>query len=280
MSRQTKFKKVNILGVEIDCLRPDESVQYLADYLKSKQAGSIYVVKPYVEFMTRAYHDPAIKKILGSAELSLADGVSLQWAASFLYGQPRLKPNLWQLIKSLTVDLQRSDWREQIIKERGAGVDATTKLLQVAEKNKWRVGIITEKSDKTTAIKNNLKKIYPDLNLAQVWPGFFGTKEESRIVQEAQSLNLDLLFVARGFPRQEKFISQYQGSNLARILIGEGGTFDYDTMGGPIKRAPQAMRQVGLEWLWRLFRQPQRIFRMLSIPRFIWLVFLSAKAQK
>lgn len=280
MSRQTEFDKVDILGISVDCITPTESIEYLANYLDLGQLDSIYIVKPYVEFMTRARSDKNIRNILNHAELCLADGVSLQWAASFLYGKPRSKPNIWGLTKSLIVDIHRKEWREQVIKVRGAGVDVTNRLLKKAAQSNWRVGVISGKPKQAAGIQANLKKIFPRLNLVGVWPGYFDDKGEHDTIANIKPLNIDILFVARGFPLQEEFIYKYKNAGLARVLIGEGGTFDYDEMGGPVKRAPLKMRRLGLEWLWRLLMQPRRVFRMLNIPLFVWQVFLSSKRQK
>lgn len=139
---------------------------------------------------------------------------------------------------------------------------------------------MTGKDSNTASVKNNLKKIFPTLNLVRVWPGYFDDSLERVMIDDIKSYNLDILLVARGFPLQEKFICKYLETDLARVLIGEGGSFDYDQLGGRIKRAPQAMRKIGLEWLWRLFMQPKRIIRMLSVPYFVWLVYFSTKRQK
>lgn len=280
MSKQNRYQKVKILNIEFDLLTPSESIDYMADYLESAKKESIYVVKPYVEFMTAAHDDGELANILNTAELCLADGVSLQWAASYLYGQPKSSKNFLVLAKSLLVDLQKPAWRQQIISERGAGVDVTARLFKRAEKEGWRIGIINGRPDKTTQTTQNIRSIFPQLKLINVWPGYFSASKEKNIIDEVKKAKLDLLFVARGFPIQEKFIYRYRDHGLARILIGEGGSFDYDQLGGPIRRAPKVWRQLGLEWLWRLFRQPKRFGRMMAIPRFIYLVQYTAKDQQ
>lgn len=279
MSKQNKYDKVNILGIECDLMTVRETFEYFENHLKSNNK-TIYVVKPYVEFMTAASGNHGLAHIINQADLCLADGVSLQWAASFLYGVPKTKKTIFSLIKSLLIDIQNKKWREQIIVERGAGVDVTRKLLALASDKKWRVGIITGKTDQTPVIAQALGQIFPRLNLIDVWPGYFNKAEEENIIKEVAGLRLDILFVARGFPIQEKFIFQHKDAGLARIMIGEGGSFDYDQLGGNIKRAPVFMRRSGLEWLWRFMIQPRRITRMFAIPRFIWLVYLAAKRQK
>lgn len=275
-----KDNRIDILGVQIDGLTPSQSIDMMADYIKADHHKSMTVVKPYVEFMTRAHHDEKIRQILNQANLCLPDGISLQWAASFLYGQPSYRPTLFSYIKSLVVLIQRPTWRNQIIPERGAGVDATKKLLARAEREGWRVGIVGGKQENVADRKTAITNIFPELELIQIWPGYFNDSEEKKIVEQIKSSRLDILFVARGFPLQEYFIDSYQKSGLAKILIGEGGSFDYDQLGGKLKRAPQAWRKIGIEWFWRLILQPKRIGRMLSIPHFTWLVYCQAKSKK
>ena len=91
---------------------------------------------------------------------------------------------------------------------------------------------------------------------------------------------MDILFVALGFPKQELFMAEHVQARLARVMLGEGGTFDYDEMGGRLRRAPAWMRRSGLEWLWRLGVQPSRIGRQMSIPRFMWRIFRQSRRAR
>ena len=114
----------------------------------------------------------------------------------------------------------------------------------------------------------------------QLWSGYFSSSQQQELVRQISEQKLDILFCALGFPKQEKFIIEHKNTLGAKVIIGEGGSFDYDQMGGKIKRAPKLVRKLGLEWLWRLFRQPTRIRRQMAIPSFIGRVIKQKKLQK
>jgi N-acetylglucosaminyldiphosphoundecaprenol N-acetyl-beta-D-mannosaminyltransferase len=157
-----------------------------------------------------------------------------------------------------------------------AGANQTSGLLKLAEKNNWQVGILGGVNS-PDEVKKQVTARFPKLSSLHTWSGFYGPEEEKKLVEEIQTAKLDLLLVAMGFPRQEKFMFRNQDINLAKVMVGEGGTFDYEEMGGPIKRAPVWMQRSGLEWFWRLAKQPKRLRRQLAIPKFVWSVKKQAK---
>jgi N-acetylglucosaminyldiphosphoundecaprenol N-acetyl-beta-D-mannosaminyltransferase len=131
----------------------------------------------------------------------------------------------------------------------------------------------------TLATQKELEKRFKNIKV-NIWSGFYEESSESELVKDIASKNLDVLFCAMGFPKQEKFIVKHQNKLNAKVLIGEGGSFDYDQLGGSIKRAPAWMRKLSLEWLWRLVIQPKRIRRQLAIPNFIKQVRKEKRSQK
>lgn len=287
----TKPNAVDILGVSIDAITIEESHQLVGTWIKdagSAQTETKYMVKPYVQLLARAQRDRHIKSILNEANACVADGVSLQWAASYLYGKPHSKPTYGVLLRSLIVWLQRPTWRNQILPEKFAGIDHTRSLLDEASKQGWRVGVLGG-SAKPNQTKQELSRRWPQLNLIDVWSGFTHTTRQSdfdswekdgdfvRIHEAMQAARLDLLLVGMGFPRQELFMHFFRKHKLTKVMVGEGGSFDYAELGGTQKRAPKVLRKLGLEWLWRLLQQPSRIRRQLVIPRYILAVHTQAK---
>lgn len=289
-SNMGRPNSVDILGVSVDMITMAEALKEIADWVGGGDHTPHYIVKPYVEFMTAAQSEPNLRDILNQADLSVADGVSLQWAASFLYGQPYKQPTLHGLVWSALWRIQQRDWREQVIREKFAGVNFTAKLLELAAHEGWRIGILGGPRD-TEQTKIGLKAQFPNLNLQGVWSGFTPAIEAmdfnqaktdqllDKVLTEISSARLDILFVALGFPRQELFIDHYLSSLGVKVMIGEGGSFDYDQLGGKLKRAPQLVRKLSLEWLWRLMLQPGRIMRQLAVPKFTWRVYRQARQQ-
>lgn len=268
--------KIKILSTEVDALTIDTANSRISDMLKSRTSRSHYVVKPYVEFIELARKDKEIRRILNSADLVLADGVSLQWAASYLYGKPQAK--FLRLVRSLLFWLQDNSWRDQVLPEKMAGASQTLPLMRLAAKNGWNIGVVGGSDPYLT--RAAIKATIPTLEHLTVWNGYFDKAEEAALVSDIASKKLDILFVAMGFPRQEKFMYKHLSSKLAKVLIGEGGTFDYHVFGGSVKRAPEWMQRAGLEWLFRLIIQPRRLIRQLSIPRFIYHVYRQAKSLR
>lgn len=269
-----KRRAVYISGVRFDPIMQTQLIDDIARHVTHPSRRSFLVVKPYVEFLAAAQADASKVTLINQADRVVADGVAIQWAASYLYG--RRGP--LQFAKSLLIDIQRASWREQVIPERGAGVTATQQLLKHAEQAGWRVGILGGPRD-TAATFAAVQKRYSQLKLVTVESGYFPPDEEAELVFRLKKCQLDLLFVAMGFPRQEEFMVRQRDAGVAHVMLGEGGTFDFDEMGGPLKRAPKAIRRVGLEWLWRLFRQPSRASRQVSIPRFLHSIYREGKEK-
>lgn len=268
--------RVEVGGLYFDQITQEQARERIARAVRQRKRSevSFVVVKPYVEFFVGAWKDPNVLRILRGADLSLADGIAVQWAASYLTG----KRSMWRLVRSLLYDVQQPVWRTSVIPERGAGVDATHALLLEASRKSWRIGVIGGPRD-TNATRRALRRLYPGVDLRGVWSGYFTGTQENDLVAEIKAARLDILFVAMGFPLQETFIDRHKSDHFAKVLIGEGGTFDFDSMGGPLKRSPAWMRRIGLEWLWRLLQQPRRWRRQSAIFHFIAGIY-RAGAQK
>ena len=269
---------IYILGVRIDVYKIEEINSLIVEYAKKETKKPLVIFKPYVEFLSLAGKNDDIKKLLNSSDINIADSSAIQWAASYLYGKPNIGSNIISTYFSLIFRLQSETWRQQIVSQRMAGVDQTLPLLRLASKNNLKIGILGGPKD-TLATQKELEKRFKNIKV-NIWSGFYEESSESELIDDIASKNLDVLFCAMGFPKQEKFIVKHQNKLNAKVLIGEGGSFDYDQLGGSIKRAPAWMRKLSLEWLWRLIIQPKRIRRQLAIPNFIKQVRKEKRSQK
>lgn len=267
--KQAVPKRVEVAGIGFDPITQEELIVEIAQRIAQKTDASSFVIyKPYVEFFWQVWTDSSLGQLLHRADRVVADGVAVQWAASYLAG----RRSFWRWLKSLLFNIQSAEWRQKVIPERGAGVDATQKLLESAASRGWIIGIFGGPKD-SLKTASAIKKRFPGLKVAGVWSGYFSASEEAALIRRIKAAQPDILFVAQGFPRQEKLIDKYRRSGLAKVMIGEGGTFDFNSMGGDLKRAPRWLRHIGLEWLWRLIIQPKRWRRQTSIPVFMWRVF-------
>jgi N-acetylglucosaminyldiphosphoundecaprenol N-acetyl-beta-D-mannosaminyltransferase len=261
----------DICGVQVSPVTISQINHEIIEQAKGTGIPPLVIFKPYVEFLARAAKDEKTKEILNQAAYNIADATSIQWAGAYLYGRPQIHANLFSTFWSLAVRLQSSGWRNQIFPQKMGGVDMTLPLLQASEKATLKIGVLGGPRD-TAATKQALKSRFPGLGSVTVWNGFYAANKQDSVVSEIAKQKLDILFVAMGFPKQEKFIIANRDKLGAKVLIGEGGSFDYDQLGGHIRRAPKWVRKIGFEWFWRLLRQPSRLKRQLAIPQFIFAV--------
>lgn len=126
--------------------------------------------------------------------------------------------------------------------------------------------------------RDNLLKIFPNLKIVGVHHGYLDEKTEKEVIDEVNRLQPNVLFVAMGAPRQEKWIYKHQKELKVDVATGQGGTFDYEA--GRIKRAPKIIQKLGIEWLWRLAIEPKRIIRMSVLPVYIVKLFFKKDKTK
>jgi N-acetylglucosaminyldiphosphoundecaprenol N-acetyl-beta-D-mannosaminyltransferase len=278
VSKQTQFDKVDILGVAVDAVTLEEAQTYIVN-LATPGKPAAYVVKPYVEFFDRSYRDQEVQDILNQAHLVLADGIAVIWAAAFLYAGPR---RWWRFWKTLTQILWAPHDLYWPLPARAAGTTFSWPLLQAAAKAGLRVYLVG--TPHGNSIAHTAETLQTGISSLTIVGTHDGTDPESKRGRQSESwldelasalttTNADLILLGLGFPRQE-FAAAYLAKRLEHgVLIGEGGTFDYEQFGGAKAKAPAIMQQLGLEWLWRLFLEPKRLLRQVAIPRFIYRIW-------
>jgi len=245
--------KLNILGVKIDNLTKDEVIAKLYDFLNSDKSHQIVTVNP--EFIMAAQYDDEFRAILNKADTSVADGVGIKFAAK-RFGQA--------------------------LKERIAGADLIFEIAKIAEQQNESVYFLGGRGKVPEKTAKELLEIYPRLKIAGYETGYrhwWWKLSDEKIIGHIRRSQADILFVAFHFPRQEKWIYHHLPSMpLVKLAMGVGGSFDY--ISGHVKRAPKWMRDIGLEWLYRLIRQPWRLPRiMTAVVKFSWAV-IKAKKEK
>lgn len=274
MSKQARYPKYNILGVEIDALTSQQSLDYIRE-LTTKDKPS-FVVKPYVEFLDKAAQDPRITSLLNSAELALADGVALNWAAYYLYGGGH---GLGRLIKSLAQIIISPVVITRILPSRTQGPTFTRDLLKYCQKHGLKVYLVgSPKRRSIASVATYISNKFPGLAIVGIFHGNIDrTNYWDKLTKDIKSKNPDIILIGTGFPKQEQMMHRLVGELKRGVMIGEGGSFDFRVLGGHISRAPKFISNIGLEWLWRLVREPNRGKRQLAIPRFILQVYQAGK---
>jgi N-acetylglucosaminyldiphosphoundecaprenol N-acetyl-beta-D-mannosaminyltransferase len=264
---------VEILGLRVDALTIADATARIVDLAAQPDSPPKCVVQPYVEF----FEGPdAVRKILNSAWLSLPNGVALQWAASYQAGRPSLR----RLCASLIGIVINPTGLTAPLPERFHGASFTMPLLAACRDRGIRVFLVgSPKRQSIAATASHLRTRLPGIQICGTAAGRGPGIAPESLAAAIGAARADLVLVGLGFPRQELLISRLAAQLTHGVLIGEGGTFDYREFGGYLTRAPRTVRRLGLEWLWRLAREPTRLRRQAAIPRFIWRVHREAKLK-
>jgi N-acetylglucosaminyldiphosphoundecaprenol N-acetyl-beta-D-mannosaminyltransferase len=157
------------------------------------------------------------------------------------------------------------------IPERVAGIDLFHQLLDLAQASGRGVFFLGAKADILKQAVEVLRRRYPNLNIAGFHHGYFWD-EEAAVVDEIRQSGADLLFVGLSSPMKEKFIDTWRNDLGVKFAMGVGGTFD--VVAGKVRRAPQWMQKLGLEWLFRVIQEPRRMFMryMTTNSQFAWML--------
>lgn len=237
--------KTDILGVQIDRMTLDEAVDAGRTLLDGP--GFHYVVTPNPEFVLAAKKDREFRRVLNGADLALPDGIGVVYAAKVL-GTP--------------------------LKERVPGVDFAQRLMALIAGNGKKLFLLGAKPGVAEKAADNLRKEYPGLDICGVHNGYF--QEDGPVVEAIRASGADIVFVCLGAPKQELWMSKFGPETGARLMIGLGGCLD--VFAGNVQRAPEKWQKAGLEWLYRLFKEPSRIGRMAKLP--LILVYAAAARLK
>lgn len=230
--------KVPILDIRFINIQYDEMLVILAE--RVQQGKKTFVVTANPEIVMITDEDKEYKEIVQSADYVVPDGIGIIVASKML---------------------------NTPIKERIAGFDLMMSLLQQANTNRWKVYLLGGKDEVNQKAVKAIEKTYPELEIVGSHHGYFDHEESEGIKKEVQNLEPDLVFVALGAPRQEKWITDIQPFVTKGLFMGVGGSFDI--IAGEAKRAPDIWIKFKLEWLYRLVKQPSRWKRMLAIPYFL-----------
>ncbi|EOU1633110.1 WecB/TagA/CpsF family glycosyltransferase [Clostridium perfringens] len=153
------------------------------------------------------------------------------------------------------------------ITEKIAGIEVMNMLLGEARDKNLKVFLLGAKEETLIKCKEKIKENYDGINIVGSNNGFFDLDNCDDLIEEINESKADILFVAMGAPRQEVFIEKYKDKLCCKIFMGVGGSFD--VFAGNVNRAPQFMINIGMEWLYRVAKEPWRIKRLGSIPKFL-----------
>lgn len=239
-----ELKSIKILGVKIHQVTNETAYNRFLHLMEQPELSMI--VTPNTEIVMMAQEDAGLKEILQDAELVIPDGIGLVYASK-----------IHQL--GLT--------------ERVTGIDTMDKMLKYCNNNKKSIYLFGGKPGVAEKASEKMKEAYPNLTIKGIRDGYFKKEEEDKIIDHINEVKPDILFVALGAPKQEKWIYANKKLLNAKVAMGVGGAFD--VWSGVAKRAPKIFQDLHLEWFYRLLKEPSRIGRMMSLPQFMIKVLLS-----
>lgn len=229
-------KLVVVLGVPIDNLTMSETIDRLDSFVQiGRETGKTHQVATVnADFAVKSLHDPELRLLLREADMATADGMPLVWGA-----------------RLLGID----------VPERVAGADIVPALAERAAGKGYSIYFFGAADGIAQKAADRLKEQYPNLKIAGVASPPFGSilEMDRRYIEEIKQSKADIVLVALGNPKQEKWIGMYGREIGAPVAIGIGGTLDFMT--GQTKRAPAWMQKTGLEWVYRLLQEPQRLWK-------------------
>ena len=238
MGKNQKYKSIDMLGYEIFAANMDECLEVVLSKEK------VHIVSGNHEVLYTGLNDKNLfDNFTSDKSLIIPDGVGVQISAKIL---------------------------KTPVEEKIAGIELMKKILEKCEDSGEGIYLLGASEENLKACVANILRDYPRINISGYHNGFFDLDNPREILEEIKEKKPMAVFVAMGCPRQEKFIVRYMDELPCKIFMGVGGSFD--VIAEKVNRAPRWMIDIGMEWAYRVAKEPWRIKRLGSIPKFIWTV--------
>ena len=231
--------RTDVLGTGFDNLTMDEAVEKGLELMRERRAA--YVVTPNPEIVMLCREDAEAAGAVDCADMVIADGIGVIKGAKIL-GTP--------------------------LKEKLPGIDFTSRIMESIAPEGGSVFLLGAKPGVAEKAGESLSAKYPGLVIAGCCDGYF--QDDGPVIEKINAAQPDLLLVCLGAPKQEKWMHKNGGRLDVGLMIGAGGSMD--VFAGTAERAPERWQRAGLEWLYRLLKEPRRIGRMMKLPKFLILV--------
>lgn len=238
--------KLSIMGVRID----NKSMNEIMDIIKNKIINNekFVIYTPNTEIVMMCNKDKDFMDLINKSDINIPDGIGLVYA---------------------------SKMKKHPLKEKVAGYDLSVNMLKYADEKGLKLFVAGGKPGIADEAVRNIREKYPRIDIAGTQHGYFkgahlgnaGDDEELIVIDRINKSEPDILFVGFGAKKQEQWIEHNKDKINAKIIIGNGGTLD--GLAGKVKRAPDIFINLGLEWLYRLVKEPKRIKRQILLPLFM-----------
>lgn len=240
---------VKILGVKIHKVNMEQAFSSFIYLLNGNICSMIFT--PNTEMVMNAGNDKEFRDVLNSGDLIVPDGIGLIYA---------------------------SNHHNLGLESRVPGIELMEKMLKFSNTTKKSVFLLGGAPGVAEKAAEKINETFPNIVVKGWQDGYFKPEEEFKVIDKINEKRPDILFVALGTPKQEIWMNKHRKILNAKVAMGVGGALD--VWSGNAKRAPKFFRNLGLEWLYRLIREPKRIFRMMTIPKFMIKIYLEKDFSK
>lgn len=240
--------RVSILGLPVHAVTMESTLAAIDAFIRSGRPH--HIVTADASMLVMAQDDLDLRCIIAQADLVTPDSIGVLWAAKKT---------------------------GQSLYERVSGVEIVEELCARSARCGYRLFLFGAAPGVAEQAASRMCAKYPGAQIVGTRNGFFKPEESEAVADEIRACRPDVVCVALGIPKQEKFIAAFRDQIGAGAYIGVGGTFD--VLSGNVRRAPRWMRKLLLEWLWRLLSNPRKISKVRLLPRFVALVRQSNKAR-
>ena len=246
LARRSTLPRIKLFDIEIDNVTLDEAVATIIDRLDGDAPAQVSFVN--ADCVNVACRNPEYLGALQGSDLVFADGIGVRMAGDLL-GQP--------------------------VRDNVNGTDLFPRLAAALEGTDKRIYLLGGRPGVAEGVVRWLARNYPGVELAGWRHGYFSVAEEAEVLEDIRRSGADLVLVAFGAPRQDVWIRRNLNKLGAKVAIGVGGLLDF--FSGRIPRAPRWIRKLGMEWCYRLYQEPQRLWRRYLVGN---TVFLARLAQQ
>lgn len=232
------MKRVHILGTPVDCVTMDGALQFVKDRIR-RGGEPVFIVAANPEKVYALRGNPSLRRFFGHAAIVVPDGIGIVLAVRLLY-------------------------QERI--QRLAGADLMERICAEAAKEGYGIFVFGGSEEVNRRAVEVLDHRYPGVRIVGRNNGYVKPEQMDALIERIDAAGTDVLFVGLGSPHQENWLEANLPRLEVRVCQCIGGTLD--TIAGTVKRAPKRLRSLGLEWLYRLLKQPTRAKRQVNLIRF------------
>lgn len=233
------------LGHALDEVTTEEALSLARDSIRARRICMHASVN--ASMVVAMAHDPALASAIAQADIVTADGQSIVWAARLL---------------------------GMHVPERVPAIDLMTQLLDLAARENYGVYFLGSTNEVLADLIGSVSRWHPLLRVSGYHNGFYAEVDEADLIQRIRQADPEMLFVGMSSPRKELFMASHRAALGVPFIMGVGGAFE--VLAGHRKRAPAFAQRHGLEWLFRMFQEPRRLWRRYLIGNgvFAWMVFV------